>query len=167
MSEPNSFQTKIAVSKAFSSKKLPMNRLHQLYKDIYNTKSKIKSGGLVQEEEKSSFFHHEEDAIMDDTRMERLVNKYIKSENVDFFQENEMLLRKKSSSTLNPLLKRLQTEELSSPVNKNSQSSTFDLDAKDKSLNKKSQSTFLKRIRGQLLSRMMPSKGLKLSQSSG
>ena len=139
MQEPNFFQSKIAVTKAFANKKLPMTRLHQLYRDIYNVKPKMRNGGqTIQDEERLALYRRGENTIVEDTKMDKLINRYLDSENVDLFEENELLIKQRTSSLFHPILNRLQTGQALTVSKQVSCQTTFDQSVKDKSFEIKS-----------------------------
>jgi len=76
MHEPNFFQSKLALAKAFPGRKLPMTKLHQLYRDIYSSKPKRKILSMMRDESKIGVFHGEV-SIYAHKDMDKLIDKYI------------------------------------------------------------------------------------------
>ncbi len=76
MHEPNFFQSKLALAKAFPGRKLPMTKLHQLYRDIYSSKPKRKILSMMRDESKIGVFHGEV-SIYAHENMDKLIDKYM------------------------------------------------------------------------------------------
>jgi len=76
MHEPNFFQSKLALAKAFPGRKLPMTKLHQLYRDIYARKPQRKMLSAIKDENKIGVFHGEV-SIYNHKDMDKLIDKYM------------------------------------------------------------------------------------------
>ena len=88
----NFFQSKVALTKAFPKKKLTMTRLHQLYRDIYTMKPKRKvlHHYTKDEDDKSGGFYGER-SLYDTAKMDKLIDKYLNSDDNGQFSTDIIL----------------------------------------------------------------------------
>ena len=95
MHEPNFFQSKLALAKAFPGRKLPMTKLHQLYRDIYCNKPKQKALSAAKDDPKIGVFHGEV-SIYNHKDMDKLIDKYLDFDGGDMQYYAEALINTES-----------------------------------------------------------------------